>query len=76
MFGFLLLGLSRGAKARTTVGRLGNYALSGLAGLLCVAAAVLGIYAMAKQPASAKPKKAKTAAALVVPRDRGGSSAA
>ncbi len=75
MFGFLLLGLSRAARARTAAGRVGNYALTGFAGLFCVAAVVFGVYAMAKKPASAK-KKAKTAAALVVPRDRNHRSAA
>jgi hypothetical protein len=69
-FGLLLLGLSR-AKATHNPGvRAVNYAMSGLAGLFCVAAVVLGIYAMAKKPASAKPAKAK-AAALTVP-TRGG----
>jgi len=69
-FGLLLLGLSR-AKATHNPGvRAVNYAMSGLARLFCVAAVVLGIYAMAKKPASAKPAKAK-AAALTVP-TRGG----
>jgi NADH:ubiquinone oxidoreductase subunit 6 (subunit J) len=60
-FGILLLGLSRAKQARGTTQRLADYAISGLAGLFCVAAVVIGIYAMAKKPATPKPK-AKAAA--------------
>jgi NADH:ubiquinone oxidoreductase subunit 6 (subunit J) len=60
-FGILLLGLSRAKQARGSGQRLTNYAISGLAGVFCLAAVVIGIYAMAKKPATPKPK-AKAAA--------------
>jgi nitrate reductase gamma subunit len=62
-FGLVLLGLSRAKRASGSTQRMADYALSGLAGLFCVAAVVLGIYAMVKKPATAKPK-AKPAAAI------------
>jgi cytochrome c biogenesis protein CcdA len=71
-FGILLLGLSRAAKATNEGTRLANYAIGVLAGVFCIGAVVIGIYAMAKKPASAKPKPAKSAlvhrAALIADR--------
>lgn len=67
MFGVLLLGLSRAGKATVPAGKAVNYVLSGLAALFCIAAVVLGIYAMAKKPSSSKPKKS---AAVQVDRRR------
>jgi NADH:ubiquinone oxidoreductase subunit 6 (subunit J) len=69
-FGLLLLGLSRASKSTNELTKLANYTLSALAAVFCVGAVVLGIYAMAKKPASPKPKPAKSAATLVVPRAR------
>jgi len=68
VFGFLLLGLSRAARARKPGERLADYALSGVCGVLVLAAVVVGIYAMVSKPASPKPKaKAKATAALIAP---------
>ncbi len=64
VFGILLLGLKRAGVAKSAEGRLANYALSGVCGLLCVGAAVVGIYAMAEKPASKAKKTAKSAAVL------------
>jgi hypothetical protein len=55
-FGILLLGLSRAKRARRSTQRLAHYAITGLAGAFCLAAVVIGIYAMAKKPATPKPK--------------------
>jgi uncharacterized membrane protein SpoIIM required for sporulation len=65
-FGILLLGLSRASKAHNEVARIANYGLSALAGIFCIGAVAIGVYAMVKKPASPKPKPAKSAA-LVVP---------
>lgn len=67
VFGFLLLGLSRARRAGNTAARLADYALSGVCGLIVLAAVVAGIYAMVNKPASSKPKPKKSAAALVAP---------
>jgi hypothetical protein len=66
VFGLLLLGISRGKTATNATTRLGLYTLSGLCGVLVVAVAALGIYAMTQKPSSAKPKP-KTAAAMLAP---------
>jgi hypothetical protein len=66
VFGLLLLGISRGKAATRPATRLGLYALSGLCGVLVVAVAAVGVYAMTRKPSSAKPK-AKTAAAMLAP---------
>ncbi|MGA2929919.1 MAG: hypothetical protein ABSG43_28815 [Solirubrobacteraceae bacterium] len=66
-FGLLLLGLSRASKTRNPVRRAADYALSGVTGAFCVAAVVIGVYAMAKKPATAKPKPKPTATALFLP---------
>jgi hypothetical protein len=61
VFGILLLGLSRAARTRNSGVRLADYALSGVCGVLVLAAVVAGIYAMVNKPATPKPK-AKAAA--------------
>ena len=66
VFGLLLLGISRGNTATNATTRLGLYTLSGLCGVLVVAVAALGIYAMTQKPSSAKPKPT-TAAAMLAP---------
>ena len=55
VFGLLLLGISRGRTATKPTTRYGLYTLSGLCGVLVVAVAAIGIYAMAQKPSSAKP---------------------
>jgi hypothetical protein len=67
VFGFLLLGLSRARRAAGSPARLADYALSGVCGVLVLAAVVVGIYAMIHKPASSKPKATKAAAGLVAP---------
>ena len=67
VFGFLLLGLSRARRAGNTGARLADYALSGVCGVLVIAAVAAGIYAMVNKPASSKPKPTKSTAALVGP---------
>lgn len=66
VFGLLLLAISRGRTATRPTARYGLYALSGLCGVLVVAVAVAGIYAMTQKPSSAKPRP-KTAAAILGP---------
>jgi NADH:ubiquinone oxidoreductase subunit 6 (subunit J) len=66
LFGFLLLGVKIANNAKGGGGEWAGYALAGVCGFLCVAAIVVGIYAMAKKPSSKKPAK-KTAAALIAP---------
>jgi hypothetical protein len=66
VFGLLLLGISRGKTATNATTRFGLYMLSGLCGVLVVAVAALGIYAMTQKPSSAKPKP-KIAAAMLAP---------
>ena len=66
VFGLLLLGISRGRTATRPTTRYALYTLSGLCGVLVVAVAAVGIYAMTQKPSSAKPKP-KTAAATLAP---------
>jgi hypothetical protein len=63
VFGFLLLGISRGRTATNPTQRYALFTLSGVCGVLVVAVAAAGIYAMTPKPSSAKPKP-KAAAAL------------
>jgi hypothetical protein len=56
VFGLLLLGISRGKTATNATTRYGLYIISGFCGVLVVAVAALGIYAMTQKPSSAKPK--------------------
>lgn len=64
VFGLLLLGISRGKTATTHSSRYGLYAFSGLCGVLVVAVAAVGIYAMTQKPAPAKPEPRAAAATL------------
>jgi NADH:ubiquinone oxidoreductase subunit 6 (subunit J) len=64
VFGLLLLGISRGKTATRPTTRYGLYTLSGLCGILVVAVAVTGIYAMTQKPSSTKPKPKAAAATL------------
>ena len=66
VFGLLLLGISRGRTATSPATRYGLYTLSGLCGVLVVAVAAVGVYAMTQKPSSAKPKP-KPAAAMLAP---------
>ena len=62
VFGALLLGISRGKTATRPFTRRGLYTLSGICGVLVVAVAAVGIYAMTQKPSPARPKpKAATA---------------
>jgi NADH:ubiquinone oxidoreductase subunit 6 (subunit J) len=68
VFGLLLLGISRGKTATRPTTRYGPFALSGLCGLLVLAVAAVGVYAMTQKPSAAKPKpKPKPAAATLAP---------
>ena|SRR5947209_19294480 len=62
MFGLMVVGVSRGRTAARRSARYGLFALSGLCGVLVVAVAAVGVYAMAQKPSSVTPKP-KTAAA-------------
>jgi hypothetical protein len=62
VFGFLLLGISRGRTATHPTQRYALFTLSGMCGVLVVAVAALGIYAMTQKPSSAKPKPKASAA--------------
>ena len=75
VFGLLLLGISRGKTATRPTTRLGLYTLSGLCGVLVVAVAAVGVYAMTQKPSSAKPKP-KPAAAMLAPASAGQERAA
>jgi NADH:ubiquinone oxidoreductase subunit 6 (subunit J) len=66
VFALLLLGISRGQTATKRTTRYGLYTLSGLCGILVLAVAAIGIYAMTQKPSSTKPKP-KTAAATFAP---------
>jgi hypothetical protein len=57
VFGLLLLGISRGKTATKLTARYGVHTLSGLCGVLVLAVAAVGIYAVTQKPASAKPKQ-------------------
>jgi NADH:ubiquinone oxidoreductase subunit 6 (subunit J) len=65
VFGFLLLGISRGKTASHPTTRYALLTLSGLCGVIVIAVAAIGVYAMTQKPSSAKPKP-KTTAALSV----------
>jgi NADH:ubiquinone oxidoreductase subunit 6 (subunit J) len=62
VFGFLLLGISRGKTAKRPIERYALFTLSGLCGVLVVAVAAIGIYAMTQKPSTAKPKPKAPAA--------------
>jgi NADH:ubiquinone oxidoreductase subunit 6 (subunit J) len=68
VFGFLLLAVKRAQAAKSEGGKIANYALGGFCGLLCVAAIVVGIVAMADKPSSHKSSsKSKSAAVHTAP---------
>jgi hypothetical protein len=62
VFGFLLLGISRGRTATHPTQRYALFTLSGLCGILVVGVAAVGIYAMTQKPSPAKPKPKASAA--------------
>ena len=64
VFGILLLGLKQAHAAKTPGAEYASYALSGICGLVCIGAVVIGIYAMAEKPTS---KPAKKSAAVLAP---------
>jgi len=64
VFGLLLLGISRGQTATKPKARYGLYSLSGICGVLVVAVAAAGIYAMTRKPSSATRKPTPAAAKL------------
>jgi hypothetical protein len=63
-FGILLIGLKWTNSARGAGTKLGGYSLAAVCGVFCVAAVVVGIYAMAHKP-KAKPVKPPAKSALV-----------
>lgn len=70
LFGILLLGIKMAHGADNPAQRVGAWALSGLCGLICIGAVVVGIYAMTQKPASKSsppPSKSKSAAVLAPP---------
>ena len=66
VFGLLLLTISRGRTATKPTTRYGLYMLSGLCGIVVIAVAAIGIYAMTQKPSSTKPKP-KAAVATLAP---------
>jgi ABC-type Na+ efflux pump permease subunit len=66
-FGLLVLFVTRAEQVRSTHGgeRILYLLGSAVCGVFCLAVVVIGIYAMAKKPAGAKPKATKATAALV-----------
>jgi len=60
VFGLLLLGISRGRTATRPATRYGLLTLSGLCGVLVVAVAAVGVYAMTQKPSSAKPNPSES----------------
>ena len=71
-FGFLMLGVKIANNAASGGRVWAGYALAGVCGFICVAAIVIGIYAMAEKPVSKKPAK-KTASVLIAPAARSSS---
>jgi nitrate reductase gamma subunit len=56
VFGLLLLCVSRGRCETRPLVRYGLFTVSGLCGMLVVAIAAVGVYAMTQKSSSAKPK--------------------
>ncbi len=68
-FGLILLGLSKGSRAKGAgrpAEQAGYYVLTALCCLFCVAAVGFGIYAMVNKPSSPAPKPARTPSAAVL----------
>jgi hypothetical protein len=64
VYGFLLLAVSRARSTKSEGVRIVDYTIAGVCGVLCVAAVVIGIYAMVNKPKSSSSKstgKAKIA---------------
>jgi NADH:ubiquinone oxidoreductase subunit 6 (subunit J) len=72
VFGFLLVGVKIANNAKTGGREWAGYALAGVCGFICVAAIVVGIYAMAEKPSS-KPAAKKAASVLIEPSSRSSS---
>ncbi|MEA2370372.1 MAG: hypothetical protein QOH12_766 [Solirubrobacteraceae bacterium] len=71
-FGLILLGLSKGSRAKgdgRTGAQAGYYLITGLCGLFCVAAVAFGIYAMVHKPSTPAPKPARASSAAVLGAD-------
>jgi hypothetical protein len=68
VFGLLLLSLSRSRTAAMRSTRYGLYAVSGLCGVLIVAVAAAGLYAMTRKPSSS-PSPAPAPAGASASRD-------
>jgi hypothetical protein len=66
LFGFLLLGLKYVNTSKGEGGRAVGYVLAIGCGFVCLAAVVLGIYAITQKPSSKKPTS-KSKSALVAP---------
>jgi hypothetical protein len=70
VFGILLLALKHAQAAKSEGARLGNYAITGICGLICVGLVVVGIVAMADKPkshSSSSSSKSKSAAVHSAP---------
>ena len=67
VFGFLLFGVKIANNAKSGGGEWAGYALAGVCGFICVAAIVIGIYAMAEKPSTKKTVAKKSAAVLIAP---------
>jgi hypothetical protein len=57
LYGFLLLAVSRARSSKSEGVRIADYAIAGVCGFLCIAAVVIGIYAMVNKP---KPKSSSS----------------
>jgi hypothetical protein len=71
LFGLLLIGISRAEAARSagsSGSRVVYLAGSAICGVICVGLVVVGIYAMAKKPATPTAKPAAKAALVAPPR--------
>jgi NADH:ubiquinone oxidoreductase subunit 6 (subunit J) len=74
LYGFLLLAVSRARTSKSEGVRIVEYAIAGVCGFLCIAAVVIGIYAMVNKPKSSSSKskgKAKIAMVAAPPRRTG-----
>jgi hypothetical protein len=74
LYGFLLLAVSR-ARSSTSEGvRILDYVIAGVCGTLCIAAVVIGIYAMVNKPkpSSSKAKGKAKVAMIAAPARRTG----
>jgi hypothetical protein len=66
VYGFLLLAVSRARSSESESVRIVDYAIAGVCGFLCIAAVVIGIYAMVNKPKSPSSKaKGKAKVAMI-----------